>query len=196
MAKMRMFLRDSSVGREPLAVSMSSVRAGERVLQIGVDDPAIAGAIAAKAGLTGLSSIVVPNEAAAARMRAGAGESSVQGDVRIEPLDRLPFDNEVYDVVVIHGAEGLLANLDARTRSGLLVECLRVLRVAGRIVVLEAGTPTGLRGIFSGGTRRDAHYEAEGGTIGALEQAGFVSVRVLGDRQGYRFIEGLRGRTA
>lgn len=195
MAKMRMFLRDSNVGREPLAVSMSSVRASERVLQIGVDDPAIVGAIAAKVGLTGLSTIVVPNEAAAARARSGSGDSSVQGDVRIEPLHRLPFDNDLYDAAVIHSAEGLLASLDAQTRSALLVECRRVLRVGGRIVVLEAGKPAGLRGIFSGGPKRDPQYEAAGGSIGALEKAGFATVRVLGDQQGYRFIEGLRGRT-
>lgn len=190
---MRMFLRDSNVGREPLAVSMSSVRAGERVLQVGVDDPAIAHAIAAKAGLTGLSTIVVANETAAARLHGSGGESSIQGDVRIEPLQRLPFESEAYDVAVIHNTGGLLAGLDEPTRSGLMGECRRVLRVGGRAIVLEAGTPTGIRGIF-GGPKRDQQYEKAGGTPSALEKAGFASVRVLGDRQGYRFIEGLRAR--
>ncbi len=40
-----MFLRKTRI--EPLPVTMSAVRMGERVLQIGVDDPAVASAIAA-----------------------------------------------------------------------------------------------------------------------------------------------------
>jgi hypothetical protein len=36
---MRMFLRQSTVGREPLAIAMSGVRMGERLLQIGRDSP-------------------------------------------------------------------------------------------------------------------------------------------------------------
>jgi hypothetical protein len=50
---------------------------------------------------------------------------------------------------------------------------------------------TGLRGWF-GGAKVDAQYEAAGGTAAALEAAGFRAVRTLGDRQGYRFIEGLK----
>jgi hypothetical protein len=52
-----MFLRQSSVGREPLAVAMSGVRMGERVLQIGMDTPAVTGLLGAKPGLSGESSI-------------------------------------------------------------------------------------------------------------------------------------------
>src|SRR5262245_17942282 len=74
MGKMRMFLRQSSVGREPLAVTMSAVRLGERALQIGLDDPKVAAAIAAKTGITGLATIVVSDEAAAGTAREAAGE--------------------------------------------------------------------------------------------------------------------------
>jgi hypothetical protein len=52
-----MFLRKTRI--EPLPVTMSAVRMGERVLQIGVDDPAVASAIAGKAGLSG-NAIVKP----------------------------------------------------------------------------------------------------------------------------------------
>src|SRR5262249_28899137 len=98
MAKMRLFLRESSVGREPLAGSMVSVRSGERVLQIGVTDPRIVHAIAGKAGITGLATVVVPNESAAQRIRDFVGEGSSSPDVRIEPFDRLPFEDGAYDV--------------------------------------------------------------------------------------------------
>jgi SAM-dependent methyltransferase len=187
MAKMRMFLRESTVGREPLAVSMSSVRVGERVLQIGMNDPDIARAIGEKVGITGLSTVVVPNETAAACVRSGEGLSAA--DIRIEPLDRLPFDQDAYDVAIIHNAEGLLMSLEPAVRDGAIREWRRVLRPGGRVIVLDPGTPTGIRALFGGRSRGS---EASGQTVAALQAAGFGAVRVLGDRQGYRFIEGLK----
>jgi len=191
---MRMFLRESTVGREPLAVSMSSVRPGEHVLQIGVSDPRIVHAIAEKTGLTGLATIVVPNELAAARLRAVGGEGSVSAEPCIEPLDRLPFDDAVYDVAIVHNVEGLLAGLEAPIRERAMRECWRVLRPGGRVIALDPGKPTGVRAIFGGGGKHDAQYESAGGTVAVLQTAGFAAVRILGDREGYRFIEGVRPR--
>ena len=193
MAKMRLFLRESNVGREPLAVSMSSVRSGERVLQIGVNDPRIVHAIAGKTGITGLATVVVPDESGAHRISDVVGEGSSSPDVRIEPVDRLPFEDGAYDVAVIHNADGLLTSLDASVRNQSIREVLRVLRHGGRVIVLEAGKPTGMRALF-GGPKRDAQFETAGGTVAALEAVGFAAVRVLGDREGYRFIEGLKPR--
>ena len=56
---MRIFLRQSTVGREPLAIAMSGVRMGERLLQIGMDTPAVTSLLGAKPGLSGQSAIVV-----------------------------------------------------------------------------------------------------------------------------------------
>jgi ubiquinone/menaquinone biosynthesis C-methylase UbiE len=187
MAKMRWFLRETTVGREPLAVSMTSVRPGERVLQIGANDPAIVHAIANKAGITGLATIVVPNDGLAARVRGYSGEDASSTDVRIEPLDRLPFEDRAYDAVILHNTEGLLRNFDPHLRQQALHEWLRVLRVGGRLIVLDAGRPTGMLGLLAGGRRESADA-----TTSALQMAGFTSVRVLGDREGYRFVEGVR----
>ena len=60
-----MFLRQSTVGREPLAIAMSGVRMGERLLQIGMDTPVVSGLLAAKPGLSGESAMVVPDDATA-----------------------------------------------------------------------------------------------------------------------------------
>ena len=64
------FLRKSKLERLPIV--MSGVRTGERVLQIGVDDASLVGAIAAKVGLSGHAAIVVATERAAAAARAAA----------------------------------------------------------------------------------------------------------------------------
>lgn len=192
MGKMRRFLRKSSVGSEPLAVTMSGVRLGERALQTGLDEPTIAAAIAAKTGITGQASLVVADEAAAAAARNAVAEAGGLGDVVVvASLHPLPFADEAYDLVVVHTSRGLLASLSQEARGRLLAECRRVLRTGGRLLALEAGTQTGLRSLFSG-ARPDSGYESAGGTSAALEAAGFRPVRLLGDREGYRFIEGLK----
>ena len=187
-----MFLRQSTVGREPLAVTMIAVRMGERALQIGVDDPLVTGALAAKTGLSGQATIVVTDQAGAERARAGAADAGALVDVQVAPLQTLPFADSTYDVVVIHTVSGLLASLGTDLRVRALGECRRVLRPGGRAIALEAGTPTGLLGLLGGAPKRNAQYEAGGGTVAALEAAGFRAVRTLADRQGYRFIEGLK----
>jgi SAM-dependent methyltransferase len=192
MGKMRRFLRKSSVGAEPLAVTMSSVRLGERALQMGLDDPQIAAAIAAKTGMTGQAVIVVADDRVAVSARTAIADAGGLGDVHvIGPLHPVPFENDSYDVVVVHTARGLLASLAPDTRERVLAECLRVLRVGGRMIALEAGSPTGFR-VLLGSAKHDAEYEAAGGTPAALQAAGFRAVRTLSDRQGYRFIEGLK----
>ena len=192
MGKMRWFLRKSSVGIEPLAVTMSGARLGERALQVGLDEPDIAAAIAAKTGITGHATIVVSDEHAAASARHAISEAGGLGEVHVVGLlHPLPFANDAYDVVVVHTARGLLASLARDVRGQVLTECRRVLRGGGRLIALEAGSLSGLRGLL-GGAKVDAQYEGAGGTIAALEAAGFRAVRTLGDRQGYRFIEGLK----
>lgn len=193
MGKMRRFLRKSSVGSEPLAVTMSGVRLGERALQVGLDEANIAALIAAKTGMTGQASLVVGDEAAAASARNAVAEAGGLGDVFVvSSLHPLPFADNAYDLAVIHTARGLLASLPNDVRARVLGECRRVLRNGGRLLALDVGSQTGLRSFFGNATKLDTPYEAQGGTTAALEAAGFRPVRTLGDRQGYRFIEGLK----
>jgi ubiquinone/menaquinone biosynthesis C-methylase UbiE len=184
MGKMRMFLRQSSVGREPLAVAMSGVRMGERVLQIGMDTPAVTSLLAAKPGLSGESSIVVADEATAARARRAVAETNALVNIGVHPLDALPLVSGSVDLIVVHNRDGQILPASRSTR--VLEECRRVLRSGGRVVVLEKGTPTGLAAIFRSRTEPGAET-----TVRVLEAAGFRAVRTLGDRDGYRFVEGL-----
>jgi ubiquinone/menaquinone biosynthesis C-methylase UbiE len=188
MGKMRVFLRQTTIGREPLAIAMSGVRMGERLLQIGIDTPLVTSLLAAKPGLSGESSIVVVDEAMASQARRAVSETGALVNITVHALEAFPFDNGSFDLVVFHNRTGQLAShLTSQNRRGL-EECRRILRSGGRIVVLEKGAPSGLTAIFRG-RREQSHSE---NTIRALEAAGFRAVRTLSDREGYRFIEGLK----
>ena len=187
---MRPFLRKAATTRDPLPIAMCGARMGERVLQIGADDFTLAAAIAAKTGLSGHAAMAVPNDAAAARARERAAEAGVLLDVHVS-RDSLPFPDASFDLAVIHAASGFLAALDATTRARLLEECRRVLRHGGRIVTVEAGPRGILATLFR--RRNDGAYQAAGGTLAALEAARFKPVRLLAEREGFRFVEGING---
>jgi SAM-dependent methyltransferase len=189
---MRMFLRKSTVGREPLAMAMSGVRMGERLLQIGVDDPAVLGALAAKVGISGHAAIVAIDERSAERARAGVAEASALADVTVTSDGALPFAGESFDVAIVHGIGGLLAALRDEVRARLLSQVLHSTRSGGRVIVTEAGERSGLKAMLAPAPKKDEVYERAGGSVAALQHAGFRPVRVLADRDGVRFIEGLK----
>ena len=180
-----MFLRKTRV--EPLPVTMSAVRMGERVLQIGVDDPRVASAIAAKVGLSGNAAIAVTDERDAARAQAATTNAGILVDVKVTPLVPLPFDNDVFDLVVVHAMRGPISSLDAHARVEAMSEWRRVLRRGGRLMTIEVGPATGLTSVFKQQRTRDSYD-----IVTALEAAGFRPVRVLGEREGYRFTEGMK----
>jgi SAM-dependent methyltransferase len=189
---MRMFLRKSTVGREPLAMAMSGVRMGERLLQIGVDDPSVLGALAAKVGISGHAAIVTLDERSAERARAGVADASALADVSVTADGTLPFAGESFDVVIVHGVNGLLAALTDPVRARLLSHLLHVTRRGGRVILTEAGERSGLRAMLAPAPKQDEQYERAGGGIAAIERAGFRPVRLLADRDGVRFVEGLK----
>jgi ubiquinone/menaquinone biosynthesis C-methylase UbiE len=182
---MRMFLRQSTVGREPLAIAMSGVRMGERVLQIGMDTALVTSLLAAKPGLSGESSIILADEATAAEARRAVAETGALVNIGVHPLDALPLVSGSIDLIVVHNRNGQA--LSASQGARVLAESRRVLRSGGRVVVLENGTPTGLAAFFQSRTEPGA---AEA-TVRALDAAGFRAARTLGDRNGCRFVEGL-----
>ena len=184
-----MFLRKSAI--EPLPVTMSAVRMGDRVLQIGIDDPAIASTLASKVGLSGHAAIAVVDDANAARAKSAAANAGILVDVKVAPPDALPFDSDAFDLVVVHSARGLVASLDADARGATMREWRRVLRHGGRVMTIESGTVTGLKALLHKQPANEP-YEAAGGVVGALEAAGFKPVRLLADREGFKFTEGVK----
>jgi SAM-dependent methyltransferase len=160
------------------------------VLQIGIDDAAIVGEIAAKVGISGQATVVVADNAQAARTRRAAEDANTLADVHVGPLGTLSLPDASFDAIVIHGRSGWLSGLTAEARQAWLVECHRLLRHGGRVVATEAGTPTGLAEWFRGSK---SGTNGSPGLVSALQLAGFRPVRILADSEGYIFTEGLRG---
>jgi SAM-dependent methyltransferase len=180
------FLRKSTLERLP--VVMSGVRMGERALQIGVDDADLVGAIAAKVGLSGHAAVVVIEERHAEKVRAAAARAGALVDVQVAPLEGLPFADEAFDVVVLHAA-GVKPARAGDQSVGMLRDALRVLRGGGRLVII-VGSGSGLMTRL----RMPAQMDTTG-MLSALDAAGFTATRLLAEREGYAFLEGLkRGR--
>lgn len=178
---------------DPLPITMTGVRAGERLLQLGIDEPALIAALAAKVGMNGTAAHVVTNDADAQRVRRAAEKAGVLIDVKMTgTLRSFPFDDESFDLVVMHSMSGLIAGMAPYTRVRCLEEAHRVLRPGGRIVTIEPEPRGGLAGIFRSHPV-DGHYLASGETVGALKAESFKTARILADREGYRFVEGIKG---
>jgi SAM-dependent methyltransferase len=192
MSSFRDFLFDRGRSqRYALTLAMTGVRMGERLLVVGDDAPLVA-QLAAKVGLTGRCAAVVSSEAAAARVTAAAAEAGVLlEDVRLTSLPALPADDGSFDAAVVSAGPAFLTGLDATGRSELGRSLARVLRPAGRAIVIE-GQPKTVLGPFRGRPAGLDAFRSAGGATAMLEAAGFHPVRLLADRGGQRFTEGLR----
>ncbi|HEY3381007.1 MAG TPA: hypothetical protein VGK32_04520 [Vicinamibacterales bacterium] len=177
-------------GPYALALAMTGVRMGERQLLVGDDGPMFA-ALAAKTGLTGRAYVVAGTEESAMRIRAAAAEAGVLVEVDVAALPALPPEAQEFDVAVIDAGPTLLTRLDGPARAELVANVFRVLRTGGRAMVVER-EPGGLLGVFRGKTQGLAEFRAHGGAAPLLDGAGFRPVRVLPEREGQRYTEGLK----
>ena len=188
-----MFFRKSPLDAlaATLPITIVGARMGERLLQVGIDAPSLAGALAAKVGLSGAAAVAVDDEREAARAKEAAADSGVFVDVKVTPLGALPFAPESFDLVVVHAARGRLASMTPEARVAALQQVRRVLRGGGRVVVIESAPRGGLARLL----RRhpvNEQYATHGGIEAALTAEGFRPVRVLAERGGYKFTEGLK----
>ena len=172
-----------------LVVGMTGVKLGERVAQIGCVDGGRLGAIAKKVGLSGRAVAVVPDEASAARAQKGAAEAGALVEIETAPPTHVPLDEGTFDLVVVDDTAGLIGSMREGDRSALVGEALRLLRPGGRAMVIGSTPPSGLSAFL---TRTPSGPPCDAAPV--LQAGGFKSVRVLAERAGLIFVEGIKAR--
>ena len=170
---------------DPLQVSMTGVRMGERFLQVGCHDRSLLSGLAAKVGLSGAAAVASADPASARRAAEVGARVGALIDVR--PLEgrTLPFDSDQFDMIVSDDTNGSFAAFADAARLDYLREAVRIVRMGGRIEVVEG---LGGGGMFRGTVARPQGYDM----LRDLAAAGFKPSRLLAEKDGFRFLEGLR----
>jgi ubiquinone/menaquinone biosynthesis C-methylase UbiE len=184
-----LWLRKSAAS-EPLAAAMAGVKLADRVLVIGCSDPPLIASLALKAGLTGRACAV---DTAADRVAAAARAVEREGalvETATTPLTTLPFDASAFDIVVARNALGAASRDERRS---ILAEIQRVLRPGGRLIAIDK-VASGLTSLLGGAhsSTPDDEYHARDGAAQSLQATGFVAARILAERRGLRFLEGVK----
>jgi SAM-dependent methyltransferase len=172
---------------DPLAVSMSGIKLGDRLLVIGGSDILLTAALAAKAGLTGRACLLDESEAIREQAAAAVEKEGALIESFAAPLTALPFEADSFDVVVARNVLGTAKPAD-RTRAA--AEVHRVVRPGGRCILIDDLGRSRIASLV-GGERPESHY-GEGGATGLLTIAGFRGVRRLAEREGLAFVEGVK----
>ena len=172
-----------------LVVGMTGVKMGDRMLQIGCADGGALAAVAAKVGLSGRAVAVVPDIDAAVRAKKGAEQQGVLVEVEVAPPTELPIADTDFDLVIIDDAAGRFAAADSTRQTATVREALRVLKPGGRVLAISALPATGVAAMLGRGVTGPP-FDA----TPALEAGGCRFVRLLGEREGLRFVEGTKPR--
>lgn len=190
---MKLFQRTANP--HALTLGMTAVKMGDRLLQVGCAHGGRLAALAGKVGLSGRAALVTDRQADAARARKAAADAGLLIEVEVSPLDRLPFEDEAFDLIVIDDTGEFMANHSEADRDALVRETMRLLRPGGRLFAIESTETTGLGGLL----RRqppDSAYRREGGALPLMQRGGYRSARRLAEREGLAFIEGMKPRAS
>lgn len=172
---------------------MTGVALGDRLLQLGCTDASLLAAIGSKVGLSGRVCAIVPDDAHAARARRAAEQSGFLLELETGTLAHFPFEDTAFNLIVVDDQQGLLSSMRPEQRVAMLKEAFRTLSTRGRIVVIERSARGGLGALFGPGAFPvDQHYKNSGGALVALEAEGFRGARLLAERDGLSFFEGVR----
>ena len=179
---MRFFRRSDDP--RAFAVAMIGLKMGDRLLQIGAGDGRLLAALGTKVGLTGRACGVDATDDGVARARVAAEREGVLLELQRSPNAPLPFEDAAFDVAILHD---VLRDSTPEARVAAVAEAARVLRRGGRCIVLDPAPRGGLGALF-GGPALDPSYKPED----LLRSGGFKAVRTLAEREGLRFVEGVR----
>jgi ubiquinone/menaquinone biosynthesis C-methylase UbiE len=172
-----------------LVIGMTGIKMGDRLLQVGCAHAGRLGAIASKVGLSGRAVCVVGDAESAVRAQKGASDAGALVEVETTALTALPFDESAFDLAVVDDTGGLLASMRAESRVAMLRQVFRVLRPAGRVMVIAAA-PRGGLGALVTRAQSGPPFDA----VPAVEAEGFRAVRRLAEREGLIFVEGIKPR--
>jgi len=170
---------------EPLGVTMTGVRLGQRLLSVGTRDPKLTAQLATKTGLTGRACVIDDDEGRLAQAAATIEQEGALIESIRAPYGMWPLDDASFDVALI---ADLLPSLTPDVRVRCISEVFRVLRPGGRVVVIEPAQRGGLVGLLAGGGKPTA-YE---GPLHALAANGFTAVRQLAETDGIVYVEGIK----
>jgi SAM-dependent methyltransferase len=173
------FLRKSA-DTEPLVVSMTGVKLGERALYCGASAARLA-ALAARTGLSGRAAILpsVPGGDTHALVTAATREG-----VLVDALSALDeADRGTFDLVVLDSAS--LDRVDQASTSAIIPTLRDALRPGGRLIVIEPGPRQGIRSRLGSAPPPDPSLDRS--LADALNR-----VRTIGERDGLRFVEGFK----
>jgi ubiquinone/menaquinone biosynthesis C-methylase UbiE len=165
------------------------VQLGERFAQIGCAHGGRLGAVARKVGLSGRAVAIVPDNASAARAEKGASDEGALVEVEIAPPTSLPLNADAFDIVVIDDTDGLLGAMHDADRIATIGEARRILRPGGRALVIGSAPRGGLGALL---TRAPSTRSVDSAPV--LEANGFRAVRLLAEREGLVFVEGIKPR--
>lgn len=171
-------------GPYALALAMTGVRLGERLLGIGSGTPALFGALAGKVGLSGHAAAVSDQASGAAALKLAGAQAGALVEVEIASPASLPYEGDSFDVIVVD------ATAPAADAAAWLGEAYRVLRSGGRLVVAERTATSRLFGLVRTGSTAPAEAIAR-----ALAENGYRPVRKIAERDGWRFTEGMKRRS-
>jgi len=180
--------------KHSLAIAMTGVNLGDRLLFVGCTDSTLLGAVGAKVGLSGQVYAIVPNEAEAAKAVRAAEKFGFLLELETGGLNRFPFDAGAFNLIVVDNQEGLLSGMRPEGRVGVLQQIHRTLAPRGRVVMIERAARGGLGALLRPPSTPlvDPQYQSGGGAIGALQAEGFRAARLLAERDGLSFFEGVR----
>lgn len=181
-----------SVEKHALAVAMTGVKMGDRLLQIGCTDASLLAAIGSKVGLSGRVCALVSTDGEAVRAQKAAVGAGMLLELEKAQLDRFPYQEHSFDLIVVDSQNGLIANARPEQRVATLQHARIALAPRGRLVVIERALRAGLGALFSrAGTTVDSSYLHSGGAVTALKAEGYKAVRHLAERDGLSFFEGI-----
>ena len=118
-------------------------------------------------------------------------EGTTLADVKVTTAASPHIEGSAFDAAIVHDADPELLALASDSRVTLFRECHRSLRVGGRLIVIDSLPRAGLAALLSRSTPV-AEPPPVAAITSALEGAGFRAVRLLAEREGFRFIEGLK----